>query len=130
MRGFSLIELMIVVSILAIAIAIGYPSYRNQVMKSNRSDGKIFALEIADREERHYSDQNTYTTTITDLNFDNAISPEGHYTAAITDDPTGDITISYEVTVTPRGPQTDDTCQSMSIDSQGTKSSTPAGCWD
>ena len=36
-RGFTLIELMIVVALLAILIAIGYPSYRDQVMKSRRA---------------------------------------------------------------------------------------------
>ena len=128
-RGFTLIELMIVVAIIAILVAIGYPSYRNQVMKSNRADGKIFALEIADRQERFYSDQSTYTTTITDLNFDNANSPEGHYTAAITDDPANDIGITYTITVTPAGNQENDKCTSMSINSQGLKSSSPDGCW-
>jgi type IV pilus assembly protein PilE len=129
-RGFSLIELMIVVAIVAIIIAFAYPSYRNQVMKANRSDAMIFILEIADRQERFYSDQSSYTTNITDLGFANTTSPDGHYTVAITDDPSNDITVTYQITATAQGKQADDSCSSYTIDSLGTRSSSPAGCWD
>lgn len=131
-RGFSLIELMIVVAIVGLIAAFAYPSYRNQVMKANRSDGKIFILEIADRQERFYSDQlpGSYTTDITDLGFANATSPDGHFTVVITDDPSNDITVTYQITATAIGTQADDTCDTFTIDSLGTRSSSPAGCWD
>jgi type IV pilus assembly protein PilE len=129
-RGFTLIELMIVIAVLAIIIAIGYPSYRDQVMKARRADGKAFLLEIADRQERYYSDQSTYTTDITDLGFTNAVATDGYYQAAITDDPTGDLTLSYTITVTPIGTQTDDRCASFTVTSQGTRTASPADCWE
>ena len=129
-HGFTLIELMIVVAILAIIVAIGYPSYRDQVMKARRADGKAFLLEIADRQERFYSDQSSYTTDITDLGFDDAIAPDGYYTAAITDDPTGDLTLSYTITVTPLGSQLKDKCASFTVTSQGTRPASPADCWE
>jgi len=121
---------MIVIAIIGIIVAIGYPSYRNHVMKSHRTDGKIFMLEIADRQERFYSDRGTYTTTITDLGFANTTSPKGHYTVAITDDPSNDITVTYQITATAVGTQADDTCDTFTVDSLGGKSSSPAGCWD
>ena len=129
-RGFTLIELMVVVAILAIVIAIGYPSYRNQVMKARRADGKSFLLEIADRQERYYADQSTYTTTITDLGFDDAIATDGYYQATITDDPTGDLTLSYTIKVTPLGTQQNDRCAWFQVDSQGGKTASPADCWE
>ena len=55
-RGFTLIEAMIVVALIGIIVALGYPSYRDQVIKSRRSDGMAALLELADRMERHYSD--------------------------------------------------------------------------
>ena len=129
-HGFTLIEQMIVVAILAIIVAIGYPTYRDQVMKARRADGKAFLLEIADRQERHYSDQSSYTTDITDLGFDDATAPDGYYTAAITDDPTGDLTLSYTITVTPLGSQQKDKCTSFTVNSQGTRTANPADCWE
>lgn len=129
-HGYSLVELLIVLGVVALLAAIAYPSYRAQVMKSQRIDGKIFLLEIADRQERFYSDRGTYTTDISDLGFANTTSPDGHYTVAITDDPSNDITITYQITATPQGNQADDTCSSYTVDSLGTRSSSPAGCWD
>ena len=129
-HGFTLIELMIVVAILAIIVVLGYPSYRDQVMKARRADGKAFLLEIADRQERYYSDQSSYTTDITDLGFDDDIAPDGYYKAAITDDPTGDLTLSYTITVTPLGSQLKDKCASFTVTSQGTRTASPADCWE
>jgi type IV pilus assembly protein PilE len=59
-NGFTLIELMVVVAILAIVVALGYPSYRDQVMKARRSEAMGELLELADRLERYYADQGTY----------------------------------------------------------------------
>ena len=59
-RGFSLIELMIVVAILAIVVSWGYSSYRDTVMKSHRAEGMGELLMIADRMERYFSNRGTY----------------------------------------------------------------------
>jgi type IV pilus assembly protein PilE len=130
MRGFSLIELLIVLGIVALIITFGYPSYRHQVMKSQRTDGKIFLLEIADREERFYADRGTYTTTLTDLGLASTTSPDGHYTVVITDDPSSDISLTCQITATAVGTQRKDSCDTFTIDSLGNRSSSPAGCWD
>ena len=52
-RGMTLIELMIVVAILGIITAIGYPSYLDYVKKTRRAEGMGELLELADRMERH-----------------------------------------------------------------------------
>lgn len=129
-RGFTLIELMIVIAVLAIIIALGYPSYRDQVMKARRADGKAFLLEIADRQERYYADRSTYTKTITELGFDDAIATDGYYQAEITEAPTGDLTLSYTITVTPLGTQQKDKCASFTVNSQGVRTASPADCWE
>ena len=129
-RGFTLIEAMIVVAIIGLIAAIGYPSYRDQVMKSRRAEGKAFALEIADRLERYYADKLTYTTTITDLGFTSKVEPDaGYYEAAIT---TTDPNLNYTITVKPvaGSSQTKDKCKSFTVNSQGTRTSNPADCWE
>ena len=59
-RGFSLIELMIVVVIVAILGSIAYPSYLNQVTQSRRADAQAVLMEAAQFMERFYTENNRY----------------------------------------------------------------------
>src|ERR1044072_7897688 len=60
--GVTLVELMVVVVILGILAAIAYPSYRQQVLRSHRSDAKIALEGIAQTLERCYTNTSTYAT--------------------------------------------------------------------
>jgi type IV pilus assembly protein PilE len=59
-RGFSLIELMIVVVIVAILGSIAYPSYLNQVTQFRRADAQAVLMEAAQFMERFYTENNRY----------------------------------------------------------------------
>lgn len=59
-RGFTLIELMIVVAIVAILAAIGYPSYREHVARSQRSQGQQYLADVAQRQEQFLLDSRAY----------------------------------------------------------------------
>src|SRR5262245_49591928 len=61
-QGFSLVELMIVVSIVAILTSIAYPSYRQHVMRSHRTDATSALLRIASEQEKFYIQNNRYGT--------------------------------------------------------------------
>ena len=63
-RGFTLIELMIVVAIVAILAAVAYPSYRESVARGRRGDAKSVLLEAAQWTERQYTVNNTYVATL------------------------------------------------------------------
>lgn len=52
--GFTLIELMIAVAIVAILAAVAYPAYQDQVTRSRRAEGKTALLKAAQLEERNY----------------------------------------------------------------------------
>ena len=85
-KGFSLIELMVVVAILGIIAVIAFPSYQDSVRKGKRADGESLLLEIAARQGRHLYTNGTYSTDLTDLNFpsaNNVSSSEGHYQASV-----------------------------------------------
>jgi len=131
-RGMTLIELMIVIAVLGIVVALGYPSYRDQVIKARRADGMAYLLDIADREERHYSDTGAYTTTITELGYTDDLSPEGeHYKATIT---SADTSMLYTISVAPQGAQASDTkCGTYTLTSLGVKSVSGSSgldrCW-
>lgn len=59
-KGFTLIELVIVVAIVGILAAIAYPAYTEQVRKSRRADAKAVLLEAAQWMERFYSQNSRY----------------------------------------------------------------------
>ena len=66
-RGFTLVELMIVVAIIALIATIGFPTYRDSVQKSKRAEAKSRLLQIAQLQERYFTQNNTYTTSLTTL---------------------------------------------------------------
>lgn len=59
-RGFTLIELMIVVAVISLLAAIAYPSYVEQIRKTRRSDAKTALLETAQVLERCFTEFNVY----------------------------------------------------------------------
>ena len=121
-RGFTLIELMIVVAILGIIAAIGYPSYLEQVKKSRRSEGMGQLLELADRMERYYSDKGTYggaTLGTTSANVFFATTEGGHYTLSI--DAQDNVAFTISATPTSKGKQNTDKCNTFTLTSLGFK---------
>ncbi|MFC3816509.1 type IV pilin protein [Lysobacter sp. GCM10012299] len=53
--GFTLIELMIAVLVVAVLMAIAYPSYNNHVVKSRRAAAAACTIEVSQFMERYYS---------------------------------------------------------------------------
>ena len=60
MRGFSLIELMIVVAIMTILAALAYPSYAESVRRSKRIEAQIAMVEVLQEEDRYREDHRVY----------------------------------------------------------------------
>lgn len=59
-QGFSLLELIISLTIISILLAFAYPNYQSYLMRSRRNDGQIALLDLANRLENYYSEQKTY----------------------------------------------------------------------
>lgn len=137
-KGFSLIELMIVVAIIGIVGAIAMPSYDSYMLKSRRADdGLVHLSKIIDREERFYLQNNIYTDSFAadGLNMTNGdTSDEGFYTFEITLEGTP-VGQAFSVTATPvtgLAQERDLDCTTLTINSVGQKSATgadPDKCW-
>jgi type IV pilus assembly protein PilE len=62
--GFTLVELMIVVVVIAIIAAVGFPSYREHVARGQRSQGQQLLADIAQRQEQLLLDRRTYAPNL------------------------------------------------------------------
>lgn len=81
-KGFTLIEVMIVVAIIGILAAIAYPSYDEYIKRGNRTEGQAFLQDVAARQERYFSQNNEYADTAAKLNVSTG-SETGKYTLSI-----------------------------------------------
>ena len=139
-RGFTLIEMMIVVAVIGILSAIAIPSYMSYIQKSRRVDAKNAVLDLAGREERYFSINNAYTNDGAALGFsalplDVNSSGSSYYSlnVTITTTPPG-----FVATATPTGAQTNDAaCYAFRVNQLGVQSNidsggsalTGTGCW-
>jgi type IV pilus assembly protein PilE len=129
-QGFTLIEIMIALVIVSILVAFGFPSYRDYVIRSNRSDGHSALIEAAALQERYFLDNNSYTASMADLKYET--SPEGYYALTAAAGDCGSIALCFKLTAVPQGNQVDDACGSLTLTSTGEKDWTgdPAmDCW-
>ena len=131
-RGFTLTELMITVVIVGILASVAVPAYRSYVDRAKRSEGKAFLSEMQARQERYFFDNNTYTTSPTDLGYKTATpaSDQGNYTlSSIVAGDSGKIATTYRITIAPK--VKDITCDNLIIDNKGVTDSSTHNpvCW-
>ncbi len=142
-RGFTLIELMVTVAIVAILATIAAESYSSQVQKSRRTDARSALLDIAGREEKLYSVTNGYSSIPSDVGYPGGVAGASftvginYYQVSIaaTNAAPG-VPATYTITAVPvpGGLQANDSqCQSLSVNQLGVQSSTgtatAATCW-
>lgn len=125
--GFTLIELMVVVVILGIIASIALPSYRDHVRKARRAAATTCVSAVAQRLERVYTTDLTYTTKPSDSVLTASCDPDAlrYYNVS-----TSNVQAkAYTVSAAPTGAQRGDSCGTLSLNQAGGKSPATKGCW-
>lgn len=133
-KGFTLIELMIVVAIIAIIAAVAIPAYSDYVTRAKRADAKSAILGVQLAQEKFRANNPAYTTTMASLPAATT-SPDGYYTI----DVTAASTATYTIVATPTTDQIDPLCANFVLSQTtasgivesvtGSASAAPDRCW-
>jgi len=119
--GFTLIELMIVITIASILLGIAVPSYTSQVRKSRRTEARTALLDLAAREERFFSTRSVYTVVPGNLGYAGTFPVQvgsAYYQINVTINAPGS---TFSATATPINAQAADLtqCGTFTIDNTG-----------
>ena len=149
-RGFTLVELMITVAVIAILSAIALPSYNAYVLRSHRAEAKNTLLAVAQRLEQNYTLESSYAATRNAagnvIAVDDALiaswglnqtplNGTARYNITFSGNPTA---TAFTLFATPVGAQASDTCGVMSLNNRNLKGAagqnnrhqTTRECWD
>ncbi len=123
--GFTVLEVLITVLIIAILLGVAIPSYVQHVRRSARTETQAFMMDAAARQQQYLVDRRSYASSTTAL----GVTPSAHVTAKYTIAvlAAGGPRPTFLLSATPAGDQAADSCGTLSIDSQGNRS--PAACW-
>ncbi len=137
MRGFTLIELMVVIVIIGLLAAIAIPAYRNYLVASRRSEVQAAMSGLATAMERYAGVNNTFVgATVAGLGFRSTVPQNGtnpYYTITL---PVANITAtSYLIVATRAGVQGGDACGDYTLTEAGKRGNInvpgtlPTDCW-
>lgn len=134
--GFTLIEVMVVVVIIGILASVAYPSYQDVVRQTRRADGVSALSDVMARQERSFTDFNTYTTNLAALGFpldsNSKYVPGGGY-YLISASACAGLALNRCVLLTATGQKGQENdgssgaCSVLTLNSQGVKG--PVACW-
>jgi type IV pilus assembly protein PilE len=141
--GFSLIELMTALAVVAILMVIAVPAYLNQIRESRRTEAKTALLDLAGREETLFSTTNAYSNVPASVGYGAGAFPmavgSNYYTVNVQVPNPNIAAPSFLITATPVAGSSqvnDAPCQVFTVDQLGNQKALNAGgadnsttCW-
>lgn len=125
--GFTLIELMTTVAIIAILAAIALPSYKNYIVKSHRTEAQAAMLSLAQYLESKYNASFSYPAESSiPVSLKNPSNVSAYYTISVS---IVNASQNYTITATPTSAQNDGLCGTLTLKEDGSKSPATSGCW-
>jgi type IV pilus assembly protein PilE len=131
-RGFTLIELVIVVAVVALLAAVALPAYQDSVRKARRTEAKAALSEAAQMMERYMTEKGTYATARLGVDLDPPAvyrdrSENGYYSLTLESE-----AATYTLSATPQGSQSADECGTFTLTQRGERgvsARTAKECW-
>lgn len=124
-NGFTLIELMIVVAIVAILAAIAFPSYQEHMKKAHRAAAQSFLMDVAQRQQQYLMDSRSYAADLATLTMTMPTEVSTYYTVTVAAQ--AGPPPAFTVTATPRPGTVQASDPTLTLDNLGTK--TPSTVW-
>ncbi|WP_394228026.1 type IV pilin protein [Pseudoalteromonas spongiae] len=118
--GFTLVEIMITVTIIGILLAVALPAYGDYVKDGRRAEAQQYLMQQAGVLERNYTRLGRYP------NEQNITFKQSDFYAYSYKSQNN---TEFSLTATPKGAQVGDRCGSLSINQQGVTSAALASCW-
>ena len=132
-KGFTLIELMIVVTVIGILAAVALPQYRQYVVRGNRAAAQAFMLDVANREKQYLLDARSYaidggTTALAQLSMAPSANVQKNYTFTVTV-PVVTTAPTFTITAAPVATSAQAGDGNLTLDDTGAKGWGSANSW-
>ena len=139
-RGFTLVELVVVLAIVGVLLAIAVPSYQEYVRRATRTEAENLLMRAASEQEKFFTTFNRYSGSISGARTGDPATSGLNMTASSKDGATdnayydiavalSDANLGYTLTATPQGDQTKDSCGSLALDHRGNRTAAKPDCW-
>jgi type IV pilus assembly protein PilE len=123
--GFTLVELMIVVAIVAILATIALPAYQEHTRRGHRAAAQSEMMDIANRQQQFFLANRVYAGSLDDLGYALPEQVSARYTAAVSAE-NDDTPPSFTITLTATGGQADDGNLTLSSTGEKERAGDPA----
>jgi type IV pilus assembly protein PilE len=128
-RGFTLIEVMVTVAIVAILAGVALPSYRDHMRKSRRAEAQAYLMAVASRQQQFLLDTRGYAPNLATVGVPTPANVAASYDLAVTT--VAGPPPTFRVTATPKATtdQVKERCGILTIDQTGLKTALLSSCW-